>query len=67
MDLALEEMDEVAEGINTIKIIKQLANSQGLKPLITDTLYNILYKEMTAEEGVNFLMKYPGHIDIDFI
>jgi glycerol-3-phosphate dehydrogenase (NAD(P)+) len=67
LDLALEEMDEVAEGINTIKIIKQLANSQGLKPLITDTLYNILYKEMTPEEGVNFLMKYPGHIDIDFI
>ncbi len=67
LDEAFAEMDEVAEGINTIKIIRQLANSQGLKPLITDTLYKILYENMTAEEGVNFLMRYPGHIDIDFI
>lgn len=64
---ALGEMDEVAEGINTIKIIKQLADSQGLKPLITEILYKILYGGMTAENGVNFLMRYQGNIDIDFL
>jgi len=67
LEVALQEMEEVAEGLNTIKVIRQLAVAQGLKPLITEILYKILFEEMTPEEGVNFLMRYPGHIDIDFI
>ena len=67
LEEALGEMEEVAEGLNTIKIVHQLAESQGLKPLITETLYKILFEGMKPEDGVNFLMRYPGHIDIDFI
>ncbi|WP_236017526.1 NAD(P)H-dependent glycerol-3-phosphate dehydrogenase [Roseivirga sp. E12] len=67
LDQALEEMDEVAEGLNTIKIIKQLADSQGIKPLITETLYKILFGDMTPENGVNFLMRHQANIDIDFL
>lgn len=67
LDQALKEMDEVAEGINTIKIVKQLADSQGLKPLITETLYKILFDGMTPENGVNFLMRHQANIDIDFL
>jgi len=67
LDQALEEMDEVAEGINTIKIVKQLADSQGLKPLITETLHKILFDGMTPENGVNFLMRHQANIDIDFL
>ena len=67
LEEALAEMEEVAEGLNTIKIIRQLAVAQGLKPLITETLYKILLEGMKPEDGVNFLMRYPGHIDIDFI
>jgi len=67
LEEALAEMEEVAEGVNTIRIIKQLAESQGLKPLITETLYKILFEGMKPEDGVNFLMRYPGLIDVDFI
>ncbi|OEJ99496.1 NAD(P)H-dependent glycerol-3-phosphate dehydrogenase [Roseivirga misakiensis] len=67
LEEAIQEMDEVAEGMNTIKIIKQLADSQQLKPLITETLYKILFEGMSAENGVNFLMRYQGNIDIDFL
>lgn len=67
LEEALNEMEEVAEGLNTIQIVRQLAASQGLKPLITETLYKVLFEGMKPEEGVNFLMRYPGHIDIDFI
>ena len=63
----LNTMDEVAEGINTIKIVKQLAESQRLKPLITDTLYHILFEGMSPAEGLSYLMKYPGNIDINFL
>jgi glycerol-3-phosphate dehydrogenase (NAD(P)+) len=64
---AIAEMEETAEGINTIYIIKQLADAQGIKPLITDTLYKILFEGMTPQDGLNYLMKYPGSIDIDFL
>ena len=67
LEEALAEMDEVAEGINTIKIIKQLAYSQGLKPLITETLHKIIFDGMTPENGVNFLMRQQSNIDIDFL
>lgn len=67
MDEAIAEMEETAEGVNTIKIIKQLADAQGIKPLITDTLYKILYEGMKPQDGLSYLMKYPGNIDIDFL
>ena len=67
LEQALEEMDEVAEGINTIKVVKQLADSQGLKPLITETIHKILFEQLTPKSGVNLLMRHPGNIDIDFL
>lgn len=67
MTEAIAEMEETAEGVNTIQIIKQLADAQGIKPLITDTLYKILYEGMTPQDGLSYLMKYPGSIDIDFL
>ena len=63
----LDTMEETAEGVNTIKIVKQLAASQQLKPVITDTLYKILFEGMSPTEGLNYLMKYPGNIDINFL
>tara|TARA_R110000796_G_scaffold231631_2_gene349591 strand:+ start:13298 stop:14332 length:1035 start_codon:yes stop_codon:yes gene_type:complete len=67
MNEAIAEMEETAEGVNTIRIIKQLADAQGIKPLITDTLYKILYEDMKPQDGLSYLMKYPGNIDIDFL
>lgn len=67
LEQAIDEMEEVAEGLNTIKIVHQIAKLNGLKPVITETLYKILFEGMTTKEGIDFLMRYPGHIDIDFI
>ncbi len=67
LDQVLQEMDETAEGVNTIRIIKRLADSQGLKPLITETLSKVLYDNMSAKDAVDLLMRYPGNIDIDFL
>ena len=67
LEEVIDEMEETAEGINTIRIIMQLAESQKLKPLITDTLSKIMFKGMSPAEGVNYLMRYPGNIDIDFL
>jgi len=67
LEEAIAEMEEVAEGINTIKTIKRLSDSQGLKPVITEILYRILFEGISAEDGVAQLMRYQGNIDIDFL
>ncbi len=63
----LEEMQEVAEGINTIRIVKKCAEYYKARPLITDTLYKVLFEGMTVQEAVDYLMRYPLNVEIDFL
>jgi glycerol-3-phosphate dehydrogenase (NAD(P)+) len=63
----LKDMDEVAEGVNTIQIAKKCADHYNVRALITDTLYKVLFEKMTVDDAVNYLMRYPLNVDIDFI
>ncbi len=63
----LESTDEVAEGINTIRIAKKCADHYRVRAPITSTLYKVLFENMTAKQAMEFLMKYPLNVDIDFI
>lgn len=63
----LASMDEVAEGVNTIRIAKKCAEAYGVRALITDTLYKVLFEGMTVENAIQYLMRYPLNIDIDFL
>lgn len=63
----IESMNEVAEGVNTIKIVKKFAEHYGFRAPITETLFKILNEEKTVEDGLTYLMKIPLNVDIDFI
>ncbi len=63
----IEDMKEVAEGINTVRIAKKCADHYKVRALITDRLYKVLFEGMTVEEALDFLMRYPLNVDIDFI
>lgn len=67
LDKILKDMDEVAEGVNTIQIAKKCADYYNVRALITDTLYKVLFEGMTVENAVHYLMRYPLNVDIDFI
>lgn len=67
LDAILADMDEVAEGVNTIRIAKKCADNYKVRALITETLYKVLFEGMTVETAVNYLMRYPLNVDIDFI
>jgi len=67
LDEILADMDEVAEGVNTIRIAKKCADYYKVRALITDTLYKVLFEGMTVEDALNYLMRYPLNVDIDFI
>lgn len=63
----IESMDEVAEGVKTINIVKQLADSYKVRCPITETLHKIIHNEMTIQEAHGYLMNFPFRAEIDFL
>jgi glycerol-3-phosphate dehydrogenase (NAD(P)+) len=60
-------MEEVAEGVNTVKIIKGFLEAADLRAPITENLYRVLFEDLEIEEALQFLMKYPFNVDVDFV
>ena len=52
----LEELGQVAEGVNTTKSIVQLAEREGVDMPISQGMYQLLFKEEPASEAVYELM-----------
>ncbi len=62
-----ESMDEIAEGINTIQIAKKCADYYKVRAPITSALYQVLFNDLTVQKAVQYLMRYPLNVDIDFL
>ncbi len=63
----LESTDEIAEGINTVMIAKKCADHYRVRAPITGTLYKVLFEDLTMKQGLQYLMRYPLNVDIDFL
>jgi glycerol-3-phosphate dehydrogenase (NAD(P)+) len=55
----VEELNEVAEGINTARAVKQLASRAGLEMPITNEVSAVLYDGKSARNAVGELMSRP--------
>ncbi|PSL05630.1 NAD(P)H-dependent glycerol-3-phosphate dehydrogenase [Cecembia rubra] len=60
-------MEEVAEGINTIRLMKAFVEGTGMRAPITENLYKVLFEDLKIEEALQYLMKYPFNVDVDFL
>ncbi len=63
----LASTDEIAEGINTVRIAKKCADYYKVKAPITNTLYQVLFQDLTVKQALRYLMRYPLNVDIDFL
>lgn len=63
----LAETDEIAEGINTVRIAKKCADYYKVQAPITNTLYKVLFEDLTMKQALQYLMRYPLNVDIDFL
>ena len=63
----LSETDEIAEGINTVRIVKKCADYYKVQAPITNTLYKVLFEDLTMKQALQYLMRYPLNVDIDFL
>jgi glycerol-3-phosphate dehydrogenase (NAD(P)+) len=67
LDDILKSSDEIAEGIHTVHIAKKCADYYKVRAPITATLYKVLFEKLTVKEALNYLMRYPLNVDIDFL
>jgi glycerol-3-phosphate dehydrogenase (NAD(P)+) len=63
----LDSTDEIAEGIHTVKIAKKCADYYQVKSPITNTLFKVLFEDLTMKQALQYLMRYPLNVDIDFL
>ncbi|MEM9896314.1 MAG: NAD(P)H-dependent glycerol-3-phosphate dehydrogenase, partial [Bacteroidota bacterium] len=66
-DALMNSMEEVAEGVKTINIVKQLAESYNVRCPITESLYRIMHGNLSIEKARDYLMNFPFRAEIDFI
>ena len=62
-----DSMEEVAEGINTVRLLKTFLEGTGMRAPITENLYKVLFEDFKVEDALHYLMKYPFNVDIDFL
>ena len=60
-------MEETAEGINTVRLVKLFMEGKGLRAPITETLYKVLFEDFKVEVALQYLMKIPLNVDVDFL
>lgn len=67
LDEIIETSEEVAEGINTVRVTKLLADNYRVRVPIIQTIYLVLFEDLPVSEGLDYLMKYQFEIDVDFL
>lgn len=60
-------MEEVAEGVNTIRIANGLANYYKVNCPIIKTLYQGIFGNLDVNAGMEYLMRYKMSMDVEFI
>ncbi|MEK6476430.1 NAD(P)H-dependent glycerol-3-phosphate dehydrogenase [Catalinimonas sp. 4WD22] len=63
----MQTMEELAEGVNTTKIVKQLADYYDVSAPITRMLYKVLFEDLPVEKALDSLMKIPFTEDVGFL
>jgi len=63
----MQTMEELAEGVNTTRVVKQLADYYQVSAPITLMLYKMLFEELPATKAVDSLMKMPFTEDVGFL
>ncbi len=66
LETILEELGEVAEGINTTRVARELAKREGVAMPITESLASLLFEGVSVHEVLEDLMTRKARFEIDF-
>ena len=63
----LADMDEVVEGVRTLRFAQILSKKNKVHVPITDMIYKVVYEGFSIDRAIHYLMKYPRTTDVDFL
>ena len=63
----VEELEQVAEGVNTTLMVKQKADELGVRMPIVNGLYEIIFNNRSLYEVVSTLMLASQSSDVEFV
>jgi len=66
IDLVISEMDQVAEGVNTLKQVKDKADALGVQMPLVNGLYEIVYNNQTVDHIIRSLMLEEQGLDVEY-
>lgn len=64
---ATEELGQVAEGVNTLKLVKSKADDNNVYMPLASGLYEILFNKMSVAETISQLMLGEQSEDVEFL
>ena len=63
----LASLGEVAEGVRTVKIAKLIVDHEGINAPLLQTIYKVLFEDLTMDRAVKMLMRYPVSDDAEYL
>ena len=66
LDDIIAELGQVAEGVNTLKLLKEEADKRNVYMPLVNGLYDILYNRKTLAETISGLMLAEQSHDVEF-
>lgn len=67
LEKAIAELGQVAEGINTLELVREKSKEMGIPMPLVRGLHEILYSEMTIQQVIRGLMTAAQNSDVEFI
>ncbi|GHC32284.1 NAD(P)H-dependent glycerol-3-phosphate dehydrogenase [Aidingimonas halophila] len=67
LDDAVEALGQVAEGVNTVRLVCNRARQDGVYMPIAEGLYQVLFKGVPARDMARMLMQGEQSSDVEFI
>lgn len=66
LEQAIEEVGQVAEGVNTLKLVKEKADELSVYMPLVSALYQVIYENQSIEKIIPSLMQSEQALDVEF-
>lgn len=67
LEQAIQSIGQTAEGINTLKIVKEKADEKNIYMPLANGLYQILFNGSTIDKELSVLMDSASNSDVEFV
>ena len=67
LNQAIKEVGQIAEGVNTTKLVKEKADKLGVYMPLASALYATLFEQRPIKESLSAMMLSEQNMDVDFM